>query len=216
MDAAAKNAQSERSTDRLMQALSTLAALLDRTINEVKSLEGDIQKRVQAAVQDTEATLKSQSADHLERTLAAADLKVRQEVSRDLRGQFEVDLKAALVALRNEMEEEFSKKTAEISIQVEAERRRLISETERANQSTTQAVAARQAAEQALAQKVKASAGIDSTAMVKEIERVEGIIAQISTLIDDPGTELSTVIRKNVERAELESYLKGIRYALGK
>jgi hypothetical protein len=34
--------------------------------------------------------------------------------------------------------------------------------------------------------------------------------------MEDPDIELSTVVRKNVERAELESYLKGIRFALGK
>jgi hypothetical protein len=219
MDTATKNAQKERSTDRLMQALSTLAALLDRTINEVKSLEPDFQKRLSEALQDTEATLHNQAAEHLEKTLASAELRVREEATAGLKALYEVDLKAALAALRTEMEEEFRKKTAEMSIQVEAERRRLIAEADRANQAASQALAARQAAEQALAKKMKASpapAAVDSAAMMKEIEKVENVIRQISTLIDDPGTELSTVIRKNVERAELESYLKGIRFALGK
>ena len=166
-----------------------------------------------------EASLQSQAAEHLEKALAAAEPGIREETAAALKAQFEVDLKAALVALRNEMDEEFRKKTAEMSIHVEAERRRLIAEAERANQSASQALAARQAVEQALAKKTKAPpapAGVDPTAMAKEMERVEGVISQISTLIDDPGTELSTVIRKNVERAELESYLKGIRFALGK
>ncbi len=54
----------------------------------------------------------------------------------------------------------------------------------------------------------------NSEGVQKEIERVEGLIQQISALIEDPATDLSTVIRKNVERAELRSYVKGIRYAL--
>ena len=45
-----------------------------------------------------------------------------------------------------------------------------------------------------------------------EITRVEGLIQSISKIVDDPETELSVVIRKNVERAELESYLKGLRF----
>ena len=55
---------------------------------------------------------------------------------------------------------------------------------------------------------------VNTEALASEMERVEGLIKEISALIDNPSTELSTVIRKNVERAELESYLKGIRFAL--
>jgi len=46
------------------------------------------------------------------------------------------------------------------------------------------------------------------------MERVENLIKEISAIIEDPATELPTVIRKDVERAELESYLKGIQFAL--
>ena len=42
------------------------------------------------------------------------------------------------------------------------------------------------------------------------------MITGIARLIDDPETELSTVIRKNVERAELDAYLKGILFSLGR
>ena len=45
-----------------------------------------------------------------------------------------------------------------------------------------------------------------------EVSRVEALIQSISKIVDDPETELSVVIRKNVERAELESYLKGLRF----
>jgi hypothetical protein len=49
-----------------------------------------------------------------------------------------------------------------------------------------------------------------------EVERVEEMISTIAELIDNPETELSTVIRKNVERAELDAYLKGILFSLGR
>jgi plectin len=49
-----------------------------------------------------------------------------------------------------------------------------------------------------------------------EVERIQEMIAGIAQLIDDPETELSTVIRKNVERAELDAYLKGILFSLGR
>jgi chromosome segregation ATPase len=49
-----------------------------------------------------------------------------------------------------------------------------------------------------------------------EVSRVQEMIADIASLIDNPETELSTVIRKNVERAELDAYLKGILFSLGR
>jgi hypothetical protein len=109
--------QAPKATDRLMTALSTVAALLDRTLNEVKSLDDDFQKRVAQAVLEA------------------------------------------------------------------------VAETKTAEPAASEAVR-------------------------REVERIEKHIKEVAALIDDPATELSTVIRKSVERAELESYLRGIRFAL--
>ena len=49
-------------------------------------------------------------------------------------------------------------------------------------------------------------------AVAAEAARVEGLIREINLQIENPDTELSVVIRKNAERAELESYLKGLRF----
>jgi hypothetical protein len=57
----------------------------------------------------------------------------------------------------------------------------------------------------------------DAASLQAEIARVEELIHGISELIHDPATELSVVIRKNAERAELKAYLQGIRFkATGK
>jgi DNA repair exonuclease SbcCD ATPase subunit len=58
--------------------------------------------------------------------------------------------------------------------------------------------------------------GLDLGTIDAEVERVEEMISTIAELIDNPETELSTVIRKNVERAELDAYLKGILFSLGR
>jgi hypothetical protein len=58
--------------------------------------------------------------------------------------------------------------------------------------------------------------GLDTETISAEVSRVENLINEIISIIDDPDTELSTVIRKNVEKAELDSYLKGILFALGR
>src|SRR5437867_1564251 len=49
-------------------------------------------------------------------------------------------------------------------------------------------------------------------AVEAEAARIEGLIQEINQVIENPDTELSVVIRKNAERAELESYLKGLRF----
>ena len=47
-------------------------------------------------------------------------------------------------------------------------------------------------------------------------DRSKKLISQIIAVIDNPDTELSIVIRKNVEKAELDAYLKGILFSLGR
>ena len=53
----------------------------------------------------------------------------------------------------------------------------------------------------------------------KEIERVlaqlEGITKEIAAMLDDPSIELSKVMRKRTEQAELKAYLDGLRYSIG-
>lgn len=55
------------------------------------------------------------------------------------------------------------------------------------------------------------SATSDAT---EEIAQVDEQIAEITAFIDDPGSNLSTVIRKNVERSELEAYRRGLVFGL--
>ena len=63
----------------------------------------------------------------------------------------------------------------------------------------------------------KGADGAVNTEMIDaEVARVQEMIITIAHLIDNPETELSTVIRKNVERAELDAYLKGILFSLGR
>jgi hypothetical protein len=48
-----------------------------------------------------------------------------------------------------------------------------------------------------------------------EMNRVQEQIAEITKKINDPATELSTVIRKNVELETLNAYLRGMQFSLG-
>ena len=55
---------------------------------------------------------------------------------------------------------------------------------------------------------------VDLSSIHEEVARIETLIHTASELIDDPEADLSIVIRKNAERAELESYLRGVRFSI--
>lgn len=210
METETKPPQEARVTDRVLQALSTLAALLDRSIKEVHSLEADFQKRVDQAVSETRETVQSEAAHHLEKELTA------------MRSKLEEQFRNRITELSTEWEAERERLTAELArgtqtaAQWEAERARLNGELERLArvQAATQMEAEKAFAAVKAATASRQASPANNDVLSKEIGKVEDLVREISNLIDDPNTELSTVIRKNVERAELQSYLRGIRFAL--
>lgn len=56
-------------------------------------------------------------------------------------------------------------------------------------------------------------------AVKEEIElvnrRLEDVTKEITAMLDDPSIELSRVMRKRTEQAELKAYLAGLRYSIG-
>jgi hypothetical protein len=129
------------------------------------------------------------------------------------------------VELTTQWEEERARLNSELNkmtqnaAQWETDRARLNGELERLArvQAATQAEAEKAVlamrSASAAAKSAKESS-MNREALNAEVGRVEGLIKDIAALIDDPLSELATVIRKNVERAELEAYIKGIRFAL--
>jgi hypothetical protein len=113
-----------------------------------------------------------------------------------------------------------SKKMQAAREEWEKEKNRLIEENQQAQELLSEASANieqwRHAADAHQQSAASASAAGNNTAVVEainaEVARVQSLIQGISKLIEDPNTELSVVIRKNAERAELESYLRGVRF----
>lgn len=215
MNTATKDAQVVRSTERVLEALATLAAFLDRTINEVKSLDSDFQDRLLQAVHNTESSIQAQAAEHVETALNDLRRKLHDEHEKRVAG-----LTANWNAERQRLDHELER-SAQAGLQWEEQRAWLNSELEEARNTAAEAVAqsesdkARAEAEIArAASNAPANPGLPSAVLLEEVERTEAAIRQITVLIDDSETELSTVIRKNVERAELQSYLKGMRFAI--
>lgn len=213
MDAGTRTPETTHSTDRVVEALSTLAAFLNRTISEVKELEVDFQHRLVQALHEKEAAVRRDEAIQLEATLS------------DTRRKLEERFSQRIAELASEWEEERARlnseltKVAQAAVQWEAERARLNGEIERlarleaAAQVEVERVQA-SLKESALAAQTAVTMPMNHEALTAEIDRVSVIIRELSAVIEDPTIELSLIIRKNVERAELESYVKGIRFAL--
>ena len=190
------------------------AALLEKQIAESararQSLERDLQKAQQETVQ-----LKEKQAEELrlvmvrlEESQTEIQLLARQleetrgavsaEVVEQLRRQYDERLQEMILE-----KTQLSEQLNNASVLLEAERSRF-------------AAAAAAQSEAKPAKETTSGATIDPEALDAEFARVEALIADISKLIDDPSTELSLVIRKNVERAGLDAYLKGILFSLGR
>jgi predicted nuclease with TOPRIM domain len=66
------------------------------------------------------------------------------------------------------------------------------------------------------AQRSSVGGGLNNETISAEVAKIEKQLTEILAIVDNPNTELSTVIRKNVEKAELDAYLRGILFCLGK
>ena len=212
----------------MMEALATLAALLDRTINEVKVLDADLQKRINDAVQKKEESIRAETGQQLDAQ--------RREVHNELTRRFEAELHSALESLRADFQSERDRWSNESGVErerlnvererlnkelqlagntaseLQVERSKLTAELQRVREESAAEISRlRDAAEKAVAA-ASAAARVQPPVATDEIARVQSRLSEVIAIIDDPTTELSVVIRKNVEKLELEAYLKGLKY----
>ena len=218
--AIAKSPPAPRSTDRIMEALATLAALLDRTINEVRTMESELQLRVLEAVQKKEESLQAETEAYVK--------VVRQEVHEELTRRSQSQLTAALEIARSGFQTERERLRTEFDTEKERLGKELQQATDAASELQVERVRLtadlQRIREEANVEidRVRQEARIAAVAAVSsspahpgdEIARTERKLAELISLIEDPMTELSVVIRKNVEKLELEAYLTGLRYAV--
>src|SRR5215510_3055976 len=163
----------------------------------------------------------------LERQIATAVDRVRSELTEKWKTE-----RVQLVAERNraqqrlaeaasDHERQLSEAVSKVRSQITDDRERLKKDLEKANQTSTQLESERNRYRDESEQlRLQAEANAKQSRIVPEtlhaeVARVDGLIKEISQLMEDPETELSIVIRKNAERAELESYLRGLRFAIG-
>jgi chromosome segregation ATPase len=215
--------RNEAAGDReaLIQELDRLKHSASEWQNERAQLAADYQRANDLLEQTRNELDRSRTetdeaaAIALERQIATAVEGVRAELSRRWANE-----RAALVAERDQAAEalarvertaayEWEKKMAAAKEQWEAERTQLIADHERALTAAAEAAVS-------LPSPSEEKSSIDIDGLRAEFNRVATLIQEISRVIENPETELSVVIRMNAERAELESYLRGIRFALPK
>jgi chromosome segregation ATPase len=213
-----------RSGERILEALATLAALLDRTMNEVKNLDREFDSRLNKAIHDVETRVR----DDVTTGLTERFQQEMQSVIEVSRMEFEtereringamnkaVQASSNLQGERERLHRDLTQAVESASV-LEKERSRLQSEIrslrEQVEKAEKEAEKARKIAESAEhTARTAAGRGEAPAEIVEEMAKIEGKIREISAEIEDPSTELTVVIRKNVERSELDSYLKGIR-----
>jgi hypothetical protein len=190
--------------EQLVAEYERLAAEREQTN---KLLTETLEKQRGSKQENDQAVVEAKS-----REISAAVQKVRDE------------MKAEADRMRQEWDAEFSKLVDESSSVLD-EKNRLQKELEHASNLAAQHEQERDQlqqdltkAKQAIADGQSAGGGnghIDLDIVQEEANRVEASLQAIIKAIDDPSAELSFVVRKNVERAQLDSYLQGLRFAAG-
>jgi hypothetical protein len=235
--------ESELQEQAILAAQEAAAAIEEDAAERVKSAVDEAERRIRdrvteelqtrfnqemaSALEAAHAQLDQSAAQwRLEREQLVADCERANQLLEQARSDHSRDLvendEAAAIALERQ-----------IATAVDRVRAELAFERERSIQSAAERDAEHRHTVEKLQRELAASAeqlriatgsaqdtvhvdngGIDVGAIHAEVARVEGLIQATSELIEDPEAELSVVIRKNAERAELESYLRGVRFSI--
>src|SRR5207244_1578354 len=132
---------------------------------------------------EQELSTATREVEVLQRSMADTRQQVNSEIVDQLRRQYDQKIQEMI-----QQKTQLSQELHVASTMLASERARFTSEVAKSKSETT----------------------FDAASLDAEVRRVESMIQEIDKLISDPETELSTVIRKNVEKAELDAYLRGI------
>ena len=228
---------------RLQAELESVREQLSHAEQLVEEYEQQAAEREQTNKLLSEAVEKQRSslleneqiaAETMEREIAAAVQKVRDELKGEedrMREEWDSELSRLADENSNTLEDrkrlqEELERVKSTAAQGGQERDRLQEELERVKSTAAQREQERDRLQEDLDQAMQAlneakssegheSGNIDLDVVREEVARVETSLQTIIKAIEDPSAELSFVVRKNVERAQLDSYLQGLRFATG-
>jgi hypothetical protein len=180
----------------------------------------------QLSARELERMREAAGAWEAEKEVLQAECNRARQIAEEIKREHDVAIaetdEAASIALERQIAGAVERVRAELTAQFEADRATLVAERNRAQQRLADVAAEYEAR---LAETLKQQAAspapeppraqsVELQTVLTEITRVENAIHAISQIVENPESELSVVIRKNVERAELESFLRGLRFRL--
>jgi colicin import membrane protein len=161
----------------------------------------EAQREVESAIERVRAELGAES-DALRRQWESDRQRLESELDRQKAALTKAEVAWANALTDSETTERKNSKLMEDCVRLRQDR--LKEECERAHKMLEEAKSA---------QATPPDSNSILAALQAEQARVEQGIQELAAVIDDPNTELSVVIRKTVERAQQDAYLKGLRYA---
>lgn len=188
-EASAERERLQHSLEGMKEALADQESRIDRA--ELDAIREELLTRV-AETEDARGRLEEElAASGLAWEEERAALKALVEETKHTAGvaDLEADLREKLTA-------EYEWKLKELTFQKEQLEQKL-AESGPASATST------------------ASGGESGTDIDAEIARVDVQLSEVKAFIEDPSSALSKVVRKNVERAELEAYRRGLRFRGG-
>ncbi len=179
------------SLEGMKQALADQESKIDRS--ELDAIREELLTRV-AETEDARGQLEEELASaraawEEERASLTASMEEAEHTARAEEANIEADLREKLTT-------EYEWKLKELNFQKEQLEQKLTESGPAPSTSTGSAEAT----------------GADFAA---EIARVDTQLVEVKAFIEDPSSALSKVVRKNVERAELEAYRRGLRFQGG-
>jgi hypothetical protein len=193
-----------------------------------EELQARFNQEMASALEAAHAQLDQSAAQWaVERERLLADCEAANQLLDEARSEHSRNLvendEAAAIALERQIATAVDRVRAELSFERDraiqsaaerdAEHRQTIEKLQRELAGAVEQARTAAASVQAAPTEVDKD-GVDIGSIHAEVARVEGLIQATSELIEDPEAELSVVIRKNAERAELESYLRGVRFSI--
>jgi chromosome segregation ATPase len=209
-----ENAELAAERDRLSRALAEAEEIQQMALTESEKAANALQSMTDAAVARVRAELEAEkeqlrNQDQEDLDELQTELDDARALLAEAQGAYagsisqlkEAEGKSAeLQGERNRLREQLEE-LSDIAAQKELECLHLKEEYDRTTQILEEATSP------------TSSRGVTTELVFAEEVRVEELIRDLSLLIDDPATELSAVIRKTVERAQLDFYLKGLRFS---
>jgi colicin import membrane protein len=233
-------AENDRLRGELMESQQMLA---DTEEAAAIALERQISTAVERGCSDLKAQLLSQEQEHqrnaerVRSELLAENNRLQEEASRanqmlaetiesqraalGEREKVAGDLQSALRAERQRVTEEWEAERERLAMEcgeLRHDRNRFREELGRLADAVARSESERVRLKEECERLNRALASTESSDIhvVEEAARVETAIQEISQAIENPETELSAIIRKNVERAQLDAYLRGLRFCSGR